>query len=46
MCDGSDPTVVMCDDFEDGNWFQTNENANDPANDGWWSNPTALLPLQ
>jgi hypothetical protein len=39
MCAGSDPTVVMCDDFEDGNWFQTNENPNDPANDGWWSLP-------
>jgi hypothetical protein len=25
-CDGSDPTVVWCDDFEDGDWGQTDEN--------------------
>jgi hypothetical protein len=34
-CDGSDPNVLWCDDFEDGRWAQT---CNDPAlaaNKGW-----------
>jgi hypothetical protein len=47
MCSGSDPTVVMCDDFEDGDWAQTNCDGrrngaivtSDPhnyaPNDGW-----------
>jgi hypothetical protein len=39
MCNGSDPTVVMCDDFEDGVWIQTAEAPNNTANDGWWGNP-------
>ena len=39
MCVSGDPTVLMCDDFEDGNWFQTNEDASNPANDGWASLP-------
>jgi hypothetical protein len=37
-CDGSDPNVVMCDDFEDGVWYRTNcdnGGVTDAANDGW-----------
>jgi len=40
-CDGSDPSVVMCDDFEDGAWYRTNcdnGGVTDPANDGWCGN--------
>lgn len=32
-CDGSDPTVLMCDDFEDGSWADRCDNSQ--ANDGW-----------
>ncbi len=38
QCDGSDPTIMMCDDYEDGSWFVTNADSggrNDPQNDGW-----------
>jgi len=39
ICNGSDPTVLMCDDFEDGTWYVTNANTllgkNNPVNDGW-----------
>jgi hypothetical protein len=50
MCNGTDPTVVMCDDFEDADWAQTNcagirngaTITTDPrtyaANDGWCLN--------
>lgn len=40
-CDGSDPNVLMCDDFEDGSWFEENAdvaNSNggtDVRTDGW-----------
>lgn len=37
-CDGSDPDVLMCDDFEDGVWYVGGCNAGgpgNPANDGW-----------
>jgi hypothetical protein len=37
-CDGSDPNVLMCDDFEDGVWYRTNcdvGGVTDPANKGW-----------
>jgi hypothetical protein len=33
-CDGSDPNVLMCDDFEDGDWFFDGD-ASMPENDGW-----------
>jgi hypothetical protein len=38
QCSGADPTVLMCDDYEDGSWFVTNADnggTSDPANDGW-----------
>lgn len=47
ICNGSDPTVLMCDDFEDGDWAQTNDRGNRDGvhitdtpqtyapNDGW-----------
>jgi hypothetical protein len=38
QCNGSDPTILMCDDYEDGAWFVTNADTggrNDPQNDGW-----------
>jgi hypothetical protein len=39
MCNGSDSTVLMCDDFEDGSWYTTNGDIsggkNNTANDGW-----------
>lgn len=37
-CDGSDPTIIWCDDFEDGAWVVTDcdhGGPSDPANDGW-----------
>src|SRR5262245_34688266 len=33
-CDGTDPDVLLCDDFEDGDWFFDGD-ANLPENDGW-----------
>jgi len=33
-CDGSDSTVLLCDDFEDGDWFFDGD-ATLPTNDGW-----------
>ena len=50
-CDGSDPTVVFCDDFEDGDWaFTDHDGMRGGAkvtpnaetylpNDGWWMDP-------
>jgi len=36
MCNGSDPTVLMCDDFEDGNWAMTHcDDPDQSQNDGW-----------
>jgi len=37
-CDGSDPNLLNCDDFEDGTWIVTNADnggPSDPSNDGW-----------
>lgn len=34
-CDGTDSTVVFCDDFEDGDWFQTRDDPGNASNDGW-----------
>lgn len=38
-CDGSDPAILWCDDFEDGVWAKTNADRaggpDNPANDGW-----------
>lgn len=48
MCNGSDPTVLLCDDFEDHDWvvtnvsFGTNPGPSNPANDGWGAVPTYL----
>lgn len=40
-CDGSDPTVLWCDDFEDGSWYfpYTTDPGTRPEDDGWrgWS---------
>lgn len=38
-CDGSDPNVLWCDDFEDGSWFVTTADKNNPLNDGWNGTP-------
>lgn len=42
MCDGSDASVVLCDDFEDGVWYATNCDTSggrdNAANDGWCGN--------
>lgn len=39
ICDGSDPTVLLCDDWEDGVWMTSNCGYNggptNPDNDGW-----------
>lgn len=48
QCDGTDPTVLMCDDFEDGSWFVTdcdNGGSADPNNDGWCGTIYATDPL-
>ncbi len=44
-CDGSDPSVLLCDDFEDGDWAQSNcdfpvgvGGRNHAPNDGWCMN--------
>ena len=38
-CDGSDPNVLTCDDFEDGDWYVTDGDTAgglaNPDNDGW-----------
>ena len=38
-CDGSDSTVLFCDDFEDGSWYATDCDTSggitNAANDGW-----------
>jgi hypothetical protein len=38
-CDGTDPTVLFCDDIEDGSWSKTNCDTNggpdNSDNDGW-----------
>src|SRR5688572_14431457 len=38
-CSGSDPNVLMCDDFEDGSWYVTDGDTAggmaNPDNDGW-----------
>ena len=38
-CDGSDPNVLWCDDFERGSWFVTTANVDDPQNAGWNGTP-------
>ena len=38
-CDGSDPSVLWCDDFENGNWAQTYGETANPVNDGWNMTP-------
>src|SRR2546425_7493314 len=38
-CDGSDPNILWCDDFEDGNWFVTPADKNNPLNGGWNGSP-------
>jgi hypothetical protein len=40
-CDGSDPTVLWCDDFEDGDWAQIygSGGSNPEVNDGWVMTP-------
>jgi hypothetical protein len=48
QCNGSDPTVLMCDDYEDGTWFVTNADnggPSDPQNDGWRGTIWATDPL-
>jgi hypothetical protein len=48
QCNGSDPTVLMCDDYEDGTWFVTNADSggpSDPQNDGWRGTIWATDPL-
>jgi len=48
MCGGSDPTVLLCDDFEDGTWYATDAGTssgkNNPVNDGWAGNIYASTP--
>jgi hypothetical protein len=48
MCNGTDPTVLLCDDFEDGKWYVTNADTsggkNNPENDGWAGNIFASTP--
>ena len=49
ICNGSDPTILMCDDYEDGSWFITNADSGgsgDPQNDGWAGTIWATDPLQ
>jgi len=38
-CDGSNPDILWCDDFEDGSWFVTVTDKNNPLNDGWNAGP-------
>jgi hypothetical protein len=38
-CNGSDPSVLFCDDFEDGGWIFTTADIANPANDGWNGTP-------
>lgn len=40
-CDGSDPNVLWCDDFEDGDWAQIygSGGSNPTVNDGWVMTP-------
>ena len=37
-CDGSDPNILWCDDFEDGDWAQTYSSTALESNDGWVMN--------
>ncbi|MDO8742198.1 MAG: LamG-like jellyroll fold domain-containing protein, partial [bacterium] len=51
MCNGTDPSVLFCDDFEDGDWYVTNElngggGRFNPINDGWLGNTFAPLDSQ
>jgi hypothetical protein len=34
-CNGSDPNVLMCDDFESGVWYSTDGDHQIPENKGW-----------
>ena len=34
-CSGSDPNVLLCDDFEDGSWYVTTQDYTSAPNDGW-----------
>jgi len=48
QCNGTDPTILMCDDYEDGDWFVTNADNGgfaDPRNDGWRGTIWATDPL-
>jgi hypothetical protein len=38
-CDGSDPNVVLCDDFERGSWATSFDDDQAPANAGWYLSP-------
>jgi hypothetical protein len=38
-CDGSDPNILWCDDFEDGTWFVTPADKSNPLNGGWNGTP-------
>lgn len=40
-CDGTDPDVLWCDDFEDGDYGWTFTDPADPRNDGWLFTPRA-----
>ena len=48
MCNGTDPTVLLCDDFEDGSWYVTNADTSggklNPSNNGWAGNIYASTP--
>src|SRR3989344_5770733 len=35
-CDGTDSNVLLCDDFEDGDWYVTDGDNMVAANDGWF----------
>jgi hypothetical protein len=35
-CNGSDPNVLMCDDFEDGVWYGRDGDHATAEDDGWW----------
>lgn len=49
QCNGSDPTILMCDDYEDGDWWVTNADTgggrDNVANDGWAGTIFATDPL-
>lgn len=50
QCNGNDPTILMCDDYEDGTWFVTNADtaggSGNPLNQGWAGTIYATDPLK